>query len=151
MNWTTGKRAVHKQSFELALRELAPLFALPGISWVSLSKEPLGEADAATLAAWSVHDWRDELVDFDATAALIAGLDLVISVDTAVVHLAGAMARPTWLLNRAESEWRWLLDRDDSPWYPTMRLFRQQVPRCWDVPIAAVRDALASQLSEGDI
>ena len=151
VNWTTGKRAVHKQSFELALRELAPLFALPGISWVSLSKEPLGEADAATLAAWSVHDWRDELVDFDATAALIAGLDLVISVDTAVVHLAGAMARPTWLLNRAESEWRWLLDRDDSPWYPTMRLFRQQVPRCWDVPIAAVRDALASQLSEGDI
>lgn len=149
VNWTTGKRAVHKQSFELSLRDLAPLFALSGVAWISLSKEPLAPADAALLAASGVHDWRDELADFDATAALVAGLDLVISVDTAVAHLAGALARPTWLLNRAESEWRWLLEREDSPWYPTMRLFRQRVPRQWDVPVEAVHAALRARLAEG--
>ena len=146
VNWTTGKRAVHKQSFEFALRELAPLFALPGIAWVSLSKEALLPDDAAWLAETGVFDWRDELADFDATAALIAGLDLVISVDTAVAHLSGALARPTWLLTRAESEWRWLLERDDSPWYPTLRLFRQRVPRQWTEPLAAVRAALQARL-----
>ena len=147
VNWTTGKRAVHKQSFELALRELAPLFALPGVAWVSLSKEPLAPEDAEALDAAGVHDWRDELTDFDATAALIDGLDLIVSVDTAVAHLAGAVGRPTWLLNRAESEWRWLLERDDSPWYPSLRLFRQRTPRQWSEPLAAVQAALRARLA----
>ena len=72
-----------------------------------------------------LHDWTGELGDFDDTACLIAGLDLVIGVDTAVVHLAGAMGRPVWLLNRFDTCWRWLRERDDSPWYPSLRQFRQ--------------------------
>jgi hypothetical protein len=76
------------------------------------------------------------------TAALVAALDLVISVDTAVVHLAGALGRPTWLLNRFDSCWRWMRDRDDSPWYPGLRQFRQAAPGDWDGVIARVRAAL---------
>jgi hypothetical protein len=70
-------------------------------------------------------DLSDRITDFADTAALIEQLDLVISVDTAVAHLAGALAKPVWLLLPYAPDWRWLLDRDDSPWYPTMRLFRQ--------------------------
>ena len=83
------------------------------------------------------------------TAAAIARLDLVISVDTAVAHLAGALARPVWLLLPHLSEWRWLLGRDDSPWYPTMRLFRQQSPVDWSAVACEVAAALM-QMAEGE-
>ncbi|HEX5242879.1 MAG TPA: glycosyltransferase family 9 protein, partial [Tepidisphaeraceae bacterium] len=76
-------------------------------------------------------DWTQELHDFADTAALIANLDLVIACDTAVAHLAGAMARPVWTLLPFAPDWRWMLDRSDSPWYPTMRLFRQPRPGDW--------------------
>ena len=69
-----------------------------------------------------MHDWTDELTDFADTAALIEALDLVITVDTAVAHLAGALGKPVWILNRFDACWRWLADRDDSPWYPSARL-----------------------------
>ena len=87
-------------------------------------------------------DWTDELEDFADTAALVEALDLVIAVDTAVAHLAGALGKPVWSLNRFDACWRWLLDRDDSPWYPTARLFRQPTPGDWDSVIAAVTAAL---------
>ena len=91
----------------------------------------------------------DELEDFDDTAAVAALVDLVISVDTSVVHLAGAMARPTWILLPFCPDWRWMLDREDSPWYPTARLFRQPALGDWDSVIARLREALVnfSQLS----
>jgi ADP-heptose:LPS heptosyltransferase len=89
-----------------------------------------------------VHDWTAELRDFAETAALVANLDLVISVDTAVVHLAGAMGKPVWLLNRYDPCWRWLLDRDDSPWYPTLRQFRQRRAGDWNSVLGDVREAL---------
>jgi ADP-heptose:LPS heptosyltransferase len=73
----------------------------------------------------------DELHDFADTAAALAALDLLVSVDTSVVHLAGALARPVWTLLAAGPDWRWMLDRADSPWYPTMRLFRQPEPGAW--------------------
>jgi ADP-heptose:LPS heptosyltransferase len=76
---------------------------------------------------------------------LIAELDLVISVDTGIAHLAGALARPTWLLLPFAPDWRWQLDRDDSPWYPTLRLFRQERPRDWATVIARVRSELAAR------
>ena len=76
----------------------------------------------------AIIDWTDEIYDFSDTAALIENLDLVISVDTSTAHLAGAMAKPVWLLNRFDIEWRWL---PNSPWYPTARLFRQQAPGDW--------------------
>ncbi|MBS0642256.1 MAG: hypothetical protein JSS43_20515, partial [Proteobacteria bacterium] len=76
-------------------------------------------------------------------AALIMALDLVVTVDTAIAHLAAALGRPVWLLNRFGGDWRWLLDRDDTPWYPTLRQFRQKAPNDWPGVVAAVRRELA--------
>jgi ADP-heptose:LPS heptosyltransferase len=88
-----------------------------------------------------VH-FGEALQDFSDTAALIANLDLVITVDTSVAHLAGALAKPVWVLPPFIPDWRWLLDRDDSPWYPTARLFRQDDSRRWDGAVARLRAAL---------
>ena len=79
------------------------------------------------------------------TATVIAGLDLVITVDTAVAHLAGALGTPVWNLLSFAADWRWLLDRDDCPWYPTMKLFRQKAPGDWKSVISSVRQALYSK------
>jgi hypothetical protein len=124
----------------MAVEQLAPLFAMQGVQWVSLQKSQL--ASAALL------DFTAELTDFDETAALISQLDLVIAVDTAVVHLAGAMGKPVWLLNRFETEWRWLLDRTDSPWYPTVRIFRQAQSDVWTDVIIQVQQALGQLLGQ---
>ena len=91
-------------------------------------------------------DFGDELADFTDTAALIANLDLVISVDTSLAHLAGALARPLWVLLPFTPDWRWLIERDDSPWYSTARLFRQDETRAWDTVVARARAALDSLL-----
>jgi ADP-heptose:LPS heptosyltransferase len=80
----------------------------------------------------------DALTNFNETAALVHQLDLVVTVDTSVAHLAGAMGKPVWLLLQHNPDWRWLLDRDDSPWYPTVRLFRQPGPGEWDAVIGRV-------------
>jgi hypothetical protein len=89
-----------------------------------------------------VVDWTDEFEDFTDTAALISNLDLVIAVDTSVAHLAGALGKPIWLMNRFNTCWRWLLDREDSPWYPTARIFRQPSQGDWTPVIASVAIAL---------
>jgi len=124
----------------LELEQLAPLAGLAGVSFVSLQKgEPSREPRPQGLI---LHDWTDELDDFADTAALASGLDLVIAVDTSVAHLAGALGRPVWMLNRFDTCWRWLLGRDDSPWYPTLRQFRQPAPGDWGRVIQAVRAAL---------
>jgi len=128
----------------MALKRLSPLLGLPGISFVSLQ---MGEA-AAQIADLPPElrpfDAMGDVQDFADTAALCANLDLVISVDTSVVHLAGALGRPVWILSRHNGCWRWLLDRDDSPWYPTARLFRQRVPGDWEEVVARVVEALVS-------
>ncbi|MES2912434.1 MAG: tetratricopeptide repeat protein [Pseudomonadota bacterium] len=90
-----------------------------------------------------------ELSTFAETAALISALDLVITVDTGVAHLAGAMGKTVWVLLPYMSDWRWLMDREDSPWYPHMRLFRQQVVDDWNHPLEAVRLALADRIQSG--
>ncbi len=113
---------------------MGPLATVPAASFVSL------QPDAAA-PAW-MTDWTAELPDFAATAALISALDLVICVDSAVCHLAGALGRPVWLLNRFAPDWRWLLGRDDSPWYPTLRQFRQAVPGAWPEVIAEICNGL---------
>lgn len=107
------------------------LFASPGVHWISLQKERR-EQDGALI------DWTSELHDLSDTAALIANLDVVITVDTAVAHLAGALGKPTWLLLPYAPDWRWMWNREDSPWYPTMRLFRQTTPGDWSGPIQRV-------------
>jgi len=97
----------------------------------------------------ALHDFPAALHDFADTAALVANVDLVISVDTSVAHLAGALGKPVWLLNRFDTCWRWLLNRDDSPWYPQLRQFRQPSPGDWGSVIQAARDAL-QRLAAGD-
>ncbi|MDR3390557.1 MAG: tetratricopeptide repeat protein [Sulfuriferula sp.] len=122
--WKPGSLMKNAALRALTLHQLAPLLNLDNCAWFSLQKEP--DPDKAPwVASGKLIDWSDEFNDFDATAALMAHLDLVISVDTAVAHLAGALGRPVWLLNRRAGEWRWLHGRKDSPWYPTMRIFTQ--------------------------
>lgn len=121
----------------ISLDRLGPLFDVPGVTFVSLQKGAGGTPGVPMV------DWTGELGDFADTAALVETLDLVIGVDTAVVHLAGAMGKPVWLLNRFDTCWRWLRDRDDSPWYPTLRQFRQASPGDWEGVVGRVRDALA--------
>jgi tetratricopeptide (TPR) repeat protein len=125
---------------------LAPLAPLPGTRFYSLQKE--GPEPPVELG---IIDWMAECHDFSDTAALIANLDLVISVDTAVVHLAAALGRPIWLLNRRDSCWRWFLERDESPWYPTLRLFRQPRPGDWESVVERVKKQLERILRNGRV
>lgn len=124
----------------MRLATLAPLLDVAGCAFVSLQ---LGPPAGQAAGQPGLRDVAGRLDDWADTAGLIAGLDLVIAVDTAVAHLAGALGRPVWLLNRYDSCWRWMLDRPDSPWYPSMRIFRQRRPGDWDEVIARVRAALA--------
>lgn len=130
------------QRRSLRLNQLAPLAAVAGVSFVSLQKGQPVEQARAGLPGVALHDWTSELNSFADTAALVHNLDLVISVDTAVAHLAAALGRPVWLLNRFNSCWRWLDGRDDSPWYPTLRQFRQTSPGDWGGVITRLRAAL---------
>ncbi len=101
------------------------------LTFYSLQVGPAA-ADLEELAADApIHNLGTQLNDFEDTAAIVSRLDLVITVDTAMAHLAGALARPVWTLLPFAPDWRWLLGRDDSPWYPTMRLFRQARPADW--------------------
>jgi tetratricopeptide (TPR) repeat protein len=125
----------------IALRALLPVLR-SGATFVSLQKNVRPD-DAAELAARrDILDFAGSLDDFSDTAALIAELDLVISVDTSIAHLAGALGKPTWVLLPYLPDWRWLLGRDDSPWYPSLRLFRQDANRRWESVVARVREAL---------
>jgi hypothetical protein len=113
----------------IALDRLAPLFAATSCEFYSLQKGPAVALLRGGPLRERIIDRTDELRDFADTAALIENLDLVISVDTAVAHVAGALGKPFWLLNRYNTCWRWLMDREDSPWYPSARIFRQPY---WD-------------------
>jgi hypothetical protein len=121
-----------------AMRDLAQV---PGVSFISLQKGTAAAQAAAPPPGLRIFDWTDELQDFADTADLTAALDLVISVDTATAHLAGAIGRPVWVLSRHNGCWRWLLDRSDSPWYPTARIFRQTAPGDW---AGVMRDVVAA-------
>jgi len=136
-------RPTHKndQNRSIGLQPLLPLLDT-GATFVCLQKD-IRPDDAEVLKGHkAILDFSDELNDFSDTAALISQLDLVISVDTSVAHLAGALAKPVWVLLPFIPDWRWLLDRDDNPWYPTARLFRQDDTRAWDGVIVRVHDAL---------
>ena len=123
--WSGRAAHANDRNRSIALERLAPLFAAGQGSFVSVQRE-LRAGEAGKLAKIpNMTHVGDALADFDDTAAVMALVDLVISVDTSVVHLAGALARPGWVLLPFQPDWRWLPDRDDSPWYPTARLFRQ--------------------------
>jgi tetratricopeptide (TPR) repeat protein len=119
---------------------LRPLFDQKDILFVSLQKQA-GLISPPTDI--ELIDWMDEIEDFEDSAALISSLDLVISVDTAIVHLAGAIGKPVWMLDRFDSCWRWLRGQDYSPWYPQLRLFRQTVSGDWSDVISNILEAMS--------
>lgn len=129
----------------ISVELLAPLLELPGIGWYSLQVEEAANREAPPPIDRS-H--VGELTDFAETAACMQALDLVITIDTATAHLAGALGVPAWVLLPFVPDWRWLLDREDSPWYPSMRLFRQTSPRDWQGVVQRVVGALTMVLQE---
>ncbi len=135
--------ATHKndRNRSIDLEVLAPIFS-PDAHWVSLQYDG-GPSDKASPGLPQLISYAGMWKDFADTAAVIDCLDLVITVDTSVAHLAGAMGKPVWILLPYNSDWRWLLDRDDSPWYPSARLFRQNRSESWDDVISSVRAAVS--------
>jgi len=138
--WAGNAKHVRDMERSIGLRDLLPLLEIDA-RFVSLQKE-LRAGDAEILSRRNVLRFGGEFGDFADTAALISQLDLVISVDTAVAHLAGALGKPVWILLTHAPDWRWLLERDHSPWYPNARLFRQSETREWGSVTKRVRDAL---------
>src|SRR5271169_5617491 len=116
-------------------------------TFVSLQKDPRPGDRATLLEQSEIVDLTEHLADFADTAALMSCLDLVITVDTSVAHLAGALGRPTWILLPYTPDYRWLLDRDDSPWYPTVRLFRQSESRDYAPVLERVRVELQNRIA----
>jgi Tfp pilus assembly protein PilF len=139
--WSGRPTHPNDHNRSIPLRALSPLFEMDA-SFVSLQKD-IRSSDADVLQGSTVLlHFGDELKDFADTAALVSNLDLVISVDTSVAHLAGALGKPVWVLLPNLPDWRWLLDRADSPWYPTARLFRQDDAGLWDEVIVRIHAAL---------
>jgi tetratricopeptide (TPR) repeat protein len=142
--WSGHRDNVRDHERSIPFARLAPLMRVAGTRFVSLQKD-LRAADADDFRrCGEIINLSDELRDFADTAAVIAGLDLVITVDTAVAHLAGAMGKPVWLLLPRVPDFRWLLDRTTSPWYPTARLFRKRGAETWDTVIAQAATELAA-------
>jgi tetratricopeptide (TPR) repeat protein len=138
--WAGNPKYPADRRRSMTLADLHTLRAVPGVSFVALQKD---RAEEIAATGWdALTDASPQLHDFADTAALIEALDLVVAVDTAVAHLAGALGRPVWMLNRADTDWRWQRDREDSPWYPTMRIFRQHMPGDWRGVIVRLQEAL---------
>jgi ADP-heptose:LPS heptosyltransferase len=137
-----GSRNPSSRHRSNSLDVFAPLASVQGVMFYGLQK---GEHAAQALlppAGMRIVPLPEERSDFGHTAALMMQLDLIISIDTAVAHLAGGLGRPTWVLLPVLSDCRWMLGREDSPWYPTVRLFRQQVFGDWDEPVGALARSL---------
>lgn len=160
-----GARFVHDRNFKIGLvwagnphnrkdrirscflDDFAPLADVPGVSFYTLQK---GTASGQALTPprnMKLNNLENQLPDFAETAAVIAHLDLVISVDTAVAHLAGAIGKPVWTLLQFDPDWRWLIGREDSPWYPSMRLFRQPEPDDWTSVFEEITEALIQEIA----
>ncbi|HLK25630.1 MAG TPA: tetratricopeptide repeat protein [Caulobacteraceae bacterium] len=144
--WSGNPKHKNDRNRSIALGELEPLLSLDA-EWVSLQKE-VREGDAETLSRLGrIYALGPELGDFADTAALIDELDLVLTVDTSIAHLAGALGKPVWVLLPYGPDFRWLRQREDSPWYPSARLFRQASLGDWSPVIAKVRDELRSRFA----
>jgi tetratricopeptide (TPR) repeat protein len=128
------------------LTEFSPLASMDSVVFYSLQKKGIAAAQAADPpAGMRLIDWSADLTDFAETAALIEHLDLIVTIDTAVAHLAGAMGKRVWVLLQRIPDWRWMLDRTDSPWYPTMRLFRQVKTGDWAEVLQRVAGSLQNE------
>jgi hypothetical protein len=145
--WSGDPKHANDRSRSLPLASLLPLVG-SGARLFALQPR-VREADRATLAATpAIIDLGCDFSDFADTAAAISALDLVISADTSVAHLAAALGKPTWVLLPFAPDWRWLLGREDSPWYPTVRLFRQEARGDWDSVIGRVQAALGGYVAD---
>lgn len=140
--WAGSVWHVRDSSRSCGLEPFLRLAEIPGVQLVGLQKGPGALAALELPEHIPLVNYDEELQDFSDTAALVSALDLVISVDTAVAHLAGAMGKPVWVLLPTVADWRWLLGRDDSPWYPTLRLFRQNRNEEWAVVFSRVATEL---------
>jgi len=138
--WAGSPHHTNDRERSIALDAFAPLADVEGCSFINLQIGP----SAAQLAdaSWPVLDLTQDIHDYADTAALVTQLDLVITVDTSVAHVAGALAKPVWVLLPHAPDWRWQIGRDDSPWYPTMTLYRQPKRRDWQSVIKRVQDDL---------
>ena len=140
--WAGNPHKARNRNRSCSLADFASLAEIPGLSFYSIQKGHASvEADNPP-DGMQIINLGNELDDFADTAAAAANLDLVISVDTAVAHLAGAIGKPVWTLLPFAPDWRWLLNRNDSPWYPSMRLFRQTQPNNWAGVFEQVKNAL---------
>jgi tetratricopeptide (TPR) repeat protein len=142
--WAGNPGHTHDRTRSLQLAMLAPLAAAGDITFHSLQVGDAARQMSAPPEGLKLIDHSRELTDFAETAALVTNLDLLISVDTSVAHLAGALGKAVWLMQRVAPDWRWMLVREDSPWYPTMRLFRQTTLGQWDDVIQRVADELTN-------
>ena len=146
MCWSGRPTHRNDRNRSISLEMLSLAGEMGSITFYSLQKgKAAGQAHNLPYGMTLV-DCTNELNDFSDTASLIENLDLVISVDTSVAHLAGALGKQVWTLLPFRPDWRWLLDRSDSPWYPTMRLFRQSSIGDWSDVIVSIKDALKSIL-----
>jgi ADP-heptose:LPS heptosyltransferase len=151
ISWRGGK-AIRKQLRRSApLEQWNPILSLDGATFIDVQ---YGPSDDDRHHLFERHRLRlhhfseiDALHDLDEFAALLSSLDLVISIDNSTVHLAGALDVPTWAILPYSIDWRWMIDRRDTPWYPSVRLFRQQQPGHWEEPLAEIQEQLNAKLS----
>ena len=141
LSWAGNPLHKQDQQRSLSFKDMKPLLKLENISFVSLQK-PNASFQEKTVGFDNFYDWSADLHDFADTAALISCLDLVISVDTAVAHLSGALGKTTWTLLPFIPEWRWMRDTENSPWYPSMRLIRQEKWGKWSAVITQIVNEL---------
>jgi tetratricopeptide (TPR) repeat protein len=144
--WAGNPDHRNDQNRSCRLSDFAPLASIPGVVFFSLQKGGINENGAGQPPDMQVDDLGKNLGDFYDTAAIIENLDLVISVDTSVAHLAGALGKPVWTLLPFIPDWRWMLNRKDTPWYPTMRLFRQPKQGDWKSAFVRVTKELEEYL-----
>ena len=140
--WAGSAKHANDANRSIPLAHVRPLLQDPQVRFFGLHREALPAELERELAGVDFLNLGPELRDFGDTAAIIDQLDLLISVDTSVVHVGGALGKPVWLLLAEPAEYRWLKEREDSPWYPTVRLFRQRRPRDWEDVIERVADEL---------
>jgi hypothetical protein len=144
--WSGNAGHMNDHNRSMSLRDLTKILDIDA-TFVSLQKD-LRDGDSEVLSGTDIVDLTENLSDFDQTSALVSCLDLVISVDTSVAHLAGALGRRVWILLPYTPDYRWMFDREDSPWYPTARLFRQPETRVWSSVLDRVRVELGTMIED---
>ncbi len=150
LSWRGGVAITRRARRSLDLAQLLPLLSVPGVHWINLQygDRDTEIAEFAAAQKIAITDWPEAIDgDYDETAALVSALDLVISVCTSVVHLAGALGRPAWVMTPRIPEWRYGLERDTMPWYPSVRLFRQSERGTWQPVIAEISDCLQAKIA----